>query len=120
MLTQEQRAEVAVALYRADPERRIILQQSRTWPGMDLHDAYAIQAIWAEKPIADGARVTGQKIGLTSRAMQKASRISEPDYGVMLDDALFRDGAVLRADRFIKPRLEVELGQIDVAFQPGQ
>lgn len=109
MMTQEQRLEAAEALYQADIGRKTIRQPSLTWERMELDDAYAIQALWAEKRVADGARVIGHKIGLTSRAMQKASQISEPDYGVILDDGLFRDGAVLKADRFIKPRLEVEL-----------
>jgi 2-oxo-hept-3-ene-1,7-dioate hydratase len=41
--------------------------------------------------------------------MQQASKMTEPDYGVILDDALYRDGARLPAGTFIKPRLEVEL-----------
>ncbi len=109
MLTQTDHEKVAQDLYEADIGRYTIPQPSRTWPEMELEDAYAIQALWAEKRIAAGARIIGHKIGLTSRAMQKASKITEPDYGVMLDDALFHDGAVLRADRFVKPRLEVEL-----------
>ena len=34
----------------------------------------------------------GHKIGLTSRAMQRAGNITEPDYGTLLDGMLFRDG----------------------------
>ncbi|MEQ8347512.1 MAG: 2-oxo-hepta-3-ene-1,7-dioic acid hydratase [Sneathiellaceae bacterium] len=109
MLTETQRQEAAQALYDADRSRTTIRQPSQTWPEMQLEDAYAIQALWAAKRIAAGATVIGHKIGLTSRAMQKASQITEPDYGVMLDDTLFRDGASIAADRFIKPRLEVEL-----------
>ncbi len=41
-----------------------------------------------------------------------ASKITEPDYGRILDDAVFNDGAQIRADLFIKPRLEVELAFI--------
>lgn len=60
--------------------------------------------------MAEGARAIGHKIGLASRAGQvEASNTTEPDYGVMLDDALYRDGATVPADRFIGPRLEVEL-----------
>jgi 2-keto-4-pentenoate hydratase len=43
------------------------------------------------------ARVVGHKIVLTSRAMQMASKITEPDYGRILDDALCNDGARMRA-----------------------
>ncbi|MGH1464539.1 MAG: 2-oxo-hept-4-ene-1,7-dioate hydratase [Cognatishimia sp.] len=109
MLSNEIRQKVADALYDADVNRKTIVQPSIQWPEMELDDAYDIQAKWADKRIADGAQVIGHKIGLTSRAMQKASKMTEPDYGVMLDDALFRDGARIPADRFVKPRLEVEL-----------
>ena len=51
----------------------------------------------------------GHKIGLTSRAMQQASQIDEPDFGMLLDDMFFQDGAEIPAGRFILPRLEVEL-----------
>src|SRR5690606_7638147 len=47
--------------------------------------------------------------GLTSRAMQMASKMTEPDYGALLDHMMFRDGQRIPAGRFIKPRLEVEL-----------
>jgi 2-oxo-hept-3-ene-1,7-dioate hydratase len=56
--------------------------------------------------------VVGHKIGLTSRAMQMASKMTEPDYGRILSDSLFNDGAQIPAGRFMKPRLEVELAFI--------
>jgi 2-oxo-hept-3-ene-1,7-dioate hydratase len=61
---------------------------------------------------AEGRSVIGHKIGLTSRAMQLASQITEPDYGTLLDDMLVRDGAELEAARFIVPRFEVEFAFI--------
>ncbi len=109
MLSPTERQSIADALLRAEATRQVIPQPSLAWPAMQIDDAYAVQHLWAQARMARGARVIGHKIGLTSRAMQKASKISEPDYGVMLDDALFRDGAQIAADRFIKPRLEVEL-----------
>ena len=42
--------------------------------------------------------MVGHKIGLTSRAMQMASKMTEPDYGRILDDALYNDGAQIPAD----------------------
>jgi len=59
--------------------------------------------------VANGSRQIGHKIGLTSRAMQMASKITEPDYGHVLDHMLYRDGAQIPAGKFLKPRLEVEL-----------
>ena len=44
--------------------------------------------------------------------MQRASNITEPDYGLLLDDMVFPDGQDIAADRFIVPRIEVELAFI--------
>jgi 2-oxo-hept-3-ene-1,7-dioate hydratase len=75
----------------------------------EIVDAYRIQDHWAELKMAPGVGVAGHKIGLTSRAMQMASKMTEPDYGRIYDDAIYNDGAQIPADRFLKPRLEVEL-----------
>ncbi|SNR26260.1 2-oxo-hepta-3-ene-1,7-dioate hydratase [Paracoccus sediminis] len=109
MLTDDERRTAAQAILAAERSRTPMVQPSRQWPGMDLHDAYAIQDLWAAARIAAGAKAIGHKIGLTSRAMQIASNMTEPDYGRILDDALYHDGARIPFDRFIKPRLEVEL-----------
>jgi 2-oxo-hept-3-ene-1,7-dioate hydratase len=55
--------------------------------------------------------------------MQIASQITEPDYGTLLDDMLYRDGAELEAARFIVPRAEVELAFVlskPLRAEPGQ
>jgi 2-oxo-hept-3-ene-1,7-dioate hydratase len=112
MLTDAERQRAANDLMRAEQERKPIPQLSRTFPNIEIEDAYRIQDLWAEKRIAKGARVVGHKIGLTSRAMQLASKMTEPDYGRILDDALYNDGAQIDANSFLKPRLEVELAFI--------
>lgn len=109
MLTEEQRRAAADAILAAEKSRVPMIQPSKQWPEMELEDAYRIQDLWAEARIAAGAKVVGHKIGLTSRAMQLASKMTEPDYGRILDDALFNDGAQIPTGTFIKPRLEVEL-----------
>jgi len=109
MLSDEERCRGAEDILRAERERKPIPQLSKTFPKMEIEDAYRVQDMWAEARIANGARMIGHKIGLTSRAMQMASKMTEPDYGRILDDALYNDGAQIPIDRFIKPRLEVEL-----------
>jgi 2-oxo-hept-3-ene-1,7-dioate hydratase len=81
-------------------------------PEITVEDAYAIQAAWVAAKIAAGRRPIGHKIGLTSRAMQRASNITEPDYGTLLDDMQFADGGDIPTARFIVPRVEVELAFI--------
>lgn len=109
MLNDAQRDAAANAILTAEETRVPCVQPSKQWPGMELEDAYEIQRRWAKARIAKGAKIVGRKIGLTSRAMQLASNMTEPDYGVILDDALFNDGARIPAGTFIKPRLETEL-----------
>lgn len=109
MLNETDRQTAARALYDAEMSRTVIPQLSITYPAIELVDAYDIQRRWAELHMEKGARVIGHKIGLTSRAMQLASKIEEPDYGHLLDPMMFRDGQKIPANRFIKPRLEVEL-----------
>ena len=112
MVTEQERRACAAELAKADRERRVIVQPSRTYPSMDIEDAYAIQRYWAEIRTSGGARIIGHKIGLTSRAMQMASKISEPDYGHLLNDTAYVDGSQISRSRFINPRLEVELAFI--------
>lgn len=109
MLTDAQRREAALALLTAERDRKVIAQPSRTYPDLDIEDAYEIQRLWAEQRLDAGARIIGHKIGLTSRAMQMASKMTEPDYGRILDDAMYNDGAAIDSALFIRPRLEVEL-----------
>lgn len=119
MLRDNDRQAAAEALMRAEETRTTIPQLSKTWPDMALEDSYDVQRRWMALKQAKGARVIGRKIGLTSRAMQQASKMTEPDYGIMTDDAVFKDGARIPAGRFIKPRLEVELAFVMGAALKG-
>ncbi|MDQ4502121.1 2-oxo-hept-4-ene-1,7-dioate hydratase [Sinomonas sp. ASV322] len=79
------------------------------YEGMDIEDSYAVQKLWASRLEAQGKRAVGRKIGLTSKAMQAATGITEPDYGVIFDDMVFENGAVVEWKRYTHPRIEVEL-----------
>jgi 2-oxo-hept-3-ene-1,7-dioate hydratase len=79
---------------------------------MTVDDGYAIQREWLRLKLEQGHVIKGRKIGLTSRAMQRASQIDEPDYAPLLDSMFIESGQDVRADRFIAPRVEVELAFI--------
>jgi 2-oxo-hept-3-ene-1,7-dioate hydratase len=101
--------EAAKQLHEAEKIRKPIRQLSVVHPEMTVEDAYAVQRAGTAMKIAEGRTIKARKIGLTSRAMQRAVNIEEPDYGVIYDDMMFADGSEIAADRFIAPRLEVEL-----------
>lgn len=109
MLSKQDIQAAARRLYDAENNRVQIAPLTLRHPDMDMDDAYAVQKAWVERKIRDGRRITGYKIGLTSRAMQMAMNIDTPDFGVLLDDMAFADGASLRAADFTDPRIEVEL-----------
>jgi 2-oxo-hept-3-ene-1,7-dioate hydratase len=102
----------ATRINAAEKGRVPVRQISLDHPEITIEDAYAVQKAWVGLKIAEGRSVIGHKIGLTSRAMQQSSQIDEPDYGTLLDDMRFDDGATIPADRFIAPMVEVELAFI--------
>jgi 2-oxo-hept-3-ene-1,7-dioate hydratase len=109
MLPSETIAALARQLYDARKTRTQLRHFSKAHPGMTVEDGYAIQREWVRLEIADGRTVRGRKIGLTSRAMQQASQIDEPDYAPLMDDMFFQAGGDIPIERFIAPRVEVEL-----------
>ena len=109
MLDEAQIRRMAERLDQAERSRSQVGQFSKEAPDMTIDDAYAVQNAWVEMKLASGRTLKGHKIGLTSKAMQRSSNISEPDYGSLLDDMFFQDGADIPLDRFIVPRVEVEL-----------
>ncbi|TYL47686.1 2-oxo-hept-4-ene-1,7-dioate hydratase [Marinomonas sp. IMCC 4694] len=109
MLSNDIITSCAERLHLAEKERVQIRQISLDYHDITLDDAYAIQRKWVKMKIDEGRNVIGHKIGLTSRAMQMSSQIDEPDYGTLLDDMLYHDGCDIDTDRFIVPRIEVEL-----------
>jgi 2-oxo-hept-3-ene-1,7-dioate hydratase len=104
--------ELAARLNKAERSRTQISQFSLEHPEMTLDDGYAVSRAWVKQKLAEGRKVIGHKIGLTSRAMQRSSNVTEPDFGTLLDDMLFPDGQDIPVARFIEPRVEVELAFI--------
>jgi 2-oxo-hept-3-ene-1,7-dioate hydratase len=100
---------LARRLYDARKARTQLRHFSKEYPAMTIEDGYAIQREWVKLEVADGRVIRGRKIGLTSRAMQQASQITEPDYAPLMDDMFFDTGSDIPFHRFIAPRVEVEL-----------
>jgi len=101
--------EIADELLTADRERGTVPLLTARYPEMEIEDSYAVQALWATRRAAAGHRIVGHKIGLTSRAMQAATGITEPDYGVIFDDMVFESGVVVPFENYSNVRIEVEL-----------
>src|SRR5690242_7689811 len=108
-LTGDDIDRAAQRLHQAERSRTQIRQLSQEHPAISIADAYAIQQRWIDIKLAEGRVIKGHKIGLTSKAMQSALNIDEPDSGILLDDMFFADGGLVPSDRFIGTRVEAEL-----------
>jgi 2-oxo-hept-3-ene-1,7-dioate hydratase len=112
MLPQDTIESLARQLYESRKSRIQLRHFSMLYPDMTIQDGYSVQRAWVALEQAQGRTIKGRKIGLTSRAMQQASQIAEPDYAPLMDDMFFEQGGDLPFDRFIAPRVEVELAFI--------
>ncbi|MFI6642455.1 2-keto-4-pentenoate hydratase [Streptomyces sp. NPDC050504] len=81
-------------------------------PAGDLAAAYAVQTTLSDHRRAEGRRVTGWKIGLTSAAVQSQLGVSTPDFGVLMDDMAVPDGAEIPWEAVLQPRAEAEVALV--------
>jgi len=71
----------ARALYEARRARRQIEPFTDADPDLGMADGYAVQKELVKLLLADGDRIVGYKVGLTSKPMQKMIGVDQPDYG---------------------------------------
>jgi 2-oxo-3-hexenedioate decarboxylase/2-keto-4-pentenoate hydratase len=93
----------------ADEQAAPIGQLTARYPDMDVADAYAIQQVNLARRLAQGRRLVGHKIGLTSAPMQTLLGVDEPDFGYLLDDMVVPNGSAVPRARFCAPRVEPEV-----------
>ena len=119
MLSVATRDELAAELADAERSRVPMDPLTSVHSDIDVVDAYEIQLINIRQRVAEGARVVGHKVGLSSEAMQKMMGVDEPDYGHLLADMEVFEDKPVPAGRFLYPRVEVEVGFILADDLPG-
>ena len=101
--------EVAAALMTAARTRTPRLPIKEMLPPNDIVAAYRVQAKVTAGAVADGRRLVGRKIGLTSVAVQKQLGVDQPDFGMLFHDMAFTDGETIPWNRLLQPKVEAEV-----------
>lgn len=82
------------------------------YPEMTYEDAYDIQWTARKAKEARGHKIVGMKMGLTSQAKMKQMGVPNPCYGYLADYFSFGDGAEIKIDELIHPKVEAEIAFI--------
>ncbi len=105
-------AGLAAALYDARRSGVPVEPLTDARPDLSMTDAYRIQRELVARLLADGDRVTGYKLGLTSGPMQRMLGVDSPDFAPVLASHVHDDGAEISAACFIHPRVEAEIALV--------
>ena len=97
-------------LYAALRERRTVPPLTAREPGITIEDAYHVSRRLLDRRLADGERLIGKKIGVTSKPVQRVLDVHQPDFGYLTDRMRYPDGAEMPIGReLIQPRAEGEI-----------
>ncbi|CAM4231037.1 2-oxopent-4-enoate hydratase [Kerstersia similis] len=101
--------QLGAELYQALRQRQVIAPLTERHPDMSIEDAYAVQQAMQQLRLADGERVVGKKIGVTSQAVMNMLGVYQPDFGWLTDGMVYNEGEPIAADSLIQPKAEGEI-----------
>lgn len=98
-------------LYDALRQRRTLAPLTDRHPDIDVDDAYHISLHMLSRREADGEKIVGKKIGVTSKPVQDMLNVHQPDFGFLTDAMHYPDGATIPIAKagLIQPRAEGEI-----------
>ncbi|WP_375057451.1 2-oxopent-4-enoate hydratase [Zobellella sp. DQSA1] len=112
-MNQQQIIQYGDELYRALRQRETLAPLTGRAADISIDDAYHISLHLLDRRLADGERVIGKKIGLTSRAVQTMLKVDQPDFGFLTDAMVYSQGQdVPISEQLIQPRAEGEIAFI--------
>lgn len=104
--------EWAQALFAAKNNREPIDPLTMVDDSLTVVDAYGIQQEYVRLLAGHDGTTVGYKLGLTSKPMQEMMGVDQPDYGPVLSNMVYDDGATVDLSRYIQPRVEAEIALV--------
>jgi len=109
MLNDETITSIADELVEAGRTRTPVKRLTARYPEMTIEDSYKVQGLWRQRSEANGRRLAGRKIGLTSEAVQQQFGVFQPDFGLLFSGMLYGSSEPMLLDNFLQPRVEAEI-----------
>lgn len=109
MLEAATRDQILADIINTYATRKPLPLLTKTYPQIDILDAYSIQKEFVAHRLREGRTVRGYKVGLTSKAMQEMSGSTEPDFSAMTDDLFLPESTPIRHSEFFRPLIEIEI-----------
>ena len=109
MLDENRIREFGDELFSALRECRMVDPLTDREPEMTIEDAYQVSLRLLDRRLAEGERVIGKKIGVTSKAVQNMLNVHQPDFGYLTDRMVFGNGDEIPLGQMIQPRAEGEI-----------
>lgn len=109
MLDNATRAKIVDDFFEVYRSRKPLALITKTYPGIEVADAYKIQEEFVARKVAAGGKVKGYKVGLTSKPMQEFSGTTEPDFSAVTDDFFVPEATPIPMSRFFAPMIEMEI-----------
>jgi 2-oxopent-4-enoate/cis-2-oxohex-4-enoate hydratase len=96
-------------LYEALRACKVVDPLTQRHPQISIEDAYHVQQRMIARRLADGERIVGKKIGVTSAAVMNMLGVYQPDFGYLLDAMVLNEGEAIDSAGLIQPKAEGEI-----------
>lgn len=107
-MDKEQIKQASEELFSALKNCKQIRPLKERYPDISINDAYDISLHLLGKRLADGEKVVGKKIGVTSKAVQDMLNVFQPDFGFLTDKMMFGERVTI-GNQMIQPKAEGEI-----------
>ena len=112
-MNEQRIKELGDELFDALRAQRMIAPLTEREPDITIDDAYHVSLRMVERRVADGEKIIGKKIGVTSKAVQNMLNVHQPDFGYLTDRMVYGNGDEMPiSEQLIQARAEGEIAFI--------